>query len=51
MILRHVEFDRGDSMVDALEKFLGDRYNKDSKWAENLLYRPETDEMDDIEWV
>ena len=28
MILRHVEFDRGDSMVDALEKFLGEAVGK-----------------------
>ena len=35
----------------SLEKFLGDRYPRDPKWSENLLYRPESDEMDDVEWV
>tara|TARA_Y100000389_G_scaffold192600_1_gene220262 strand:- start:39210 stop:39809 length:600 start_codon:yes stop_codon:yes gene_type:complete len=37
--------------IKSLEKFLGNRYDDSDKWAENLLYRPETDEMDDVEWV
>jgi hypothetical protein len=37
--------------VKSLQKFLGDKYSKDPKWIDNLLYRPETDEMDNVEWV
>ena len=37
--------------VKSLQKFLGDKYPKDPKWSDNLLYRPETDEMDNVEWV
>lgn len=37
--------------VKSLQKFLGDKYPKDPKWSDNLLYRPETDEMDNAEWV
>ena len=41
---------RGEYMK-SLHKFMGDKYPNDPKWAENLLYRPEADEMDDVEWV
>jgi hypothetical protein len=37
--------------IKSLQKFLGDKYPQDPKWSDNLLYRPETDEMDDAEWV
>ena len=37
--------------VKSLQKFLGDKYPKDPKWSDSLLYRPETDEMDNVEWV
>jgi hypothetical protein len=37
--------------VKAIEKFLGDRYPKEKGWVDDLLYRPETSEMDGAEWV
>ncbi len=37
--------------VASLKKFLGDRYPKDPNWSSELLYRPESSEMDDVEWV
>lgn len=37
--------------IKALEKFLGDRYPKETSWADDLLYRPDTSEMDGAEWV
>ena len=35
----------------ALKKFLGDRYPTDKNWIEDLLYRPDSSEMDGAEWV
>lgn len=34
----------------SLQKFLGDRYPNDEGWIEDLLYRPDTDELDSAEW-
>ncbi len=41
---------KGDYVV-ALKKFLGDRLPKEKNWVDELLYRPEAGEMDDVEWV
>ena len=37
--------------IKALEKFLGDRYPKQKDWVDELLYRPDTSELDNSEWV
>lgn len=37
--------------IKSIEKFLGERYPKDKNWAEDLLNRPESSEMDGAEWV
>jgi|TARA_B110000879_G_scaffold196247_1_gene265700 hypothetical protein len=37
--------------IASLKKFLGSRYPSDSNWSTDLLYRPESSEMDDVEWV
>jgi hypothetical protein len=37
--------------VKALERFLGDKLPKDEKWIDNLLNRPDSSEMDGVEWV
>ncbi|MDA9263020.1 hypothetical protein OAC86_00235 [bacterium] len=37
--------------IKSIEKFLGERYPKDNNWAEDLLNRPESSEMDGAEWV
>lgn len=44
-------FNSQGEYIAALKKFLGDRQPSDKNWAQELLYRPETDEMDDVEWV
>lgn len=44
-------FDAKGEYVAALKKFLGDRFPKQKDWADELLYRPESGEMDDVEWV
>ena len=37
--------------VASLKKFLGNRLPSDPNWSVDLLYRPESSEMDDVEWV
>ena len=37
--------------IKSIEKFLGERYPKDKNWAEDLLHRPDSSEMDGAEWV
>jgi hypothetical protein len=34
----------------ALKKFLGDKYPKEDRWIEDLLYMPGNDEMDATEF-
>jgi hypothetical protein len=44
-------YDSKGEYVAALKKFLGDRFPKAKNWSDELLYRPESSEMDDVEWV
>lgn len=37
--------------IKSLEKFLGYRYPKEEGWVDDLLYRPETSEMDGSTWI
>ena len=37
--------------IKSIEKFLGERYPKDKNWADDLLHRPDSSEMDGAEWV
>jgi hypothetical protein len=37
--------------IKALERFLGDKYPTDKDWADDVLYRPATSELDGAEWV